>query len=578
MAAKRVTPLASGTEAVPGFDIKRPIGGGGMANAYLAVQLRPNRVVALKVLSIAGQEALQGEDRHTLLDRFRREGEIVSGLEHSNIVHVYGVGTTDQLLYMYMEYLGGGDLASRIESGLHPFEALDILAALGDALDHAHSRGIVHRDIKPKNILFRRDGTPLISDFGIAKNYELADDITTLGMLLGSPIYMSPEQAEGRELDGRSDLYSLGVLLYEMLTGHPPFVASSPLRVMMMHAQAPVPALPEHLSRLQPLSDRLLAKDREDRFRSGQEVMRAAMALKRDIEADPDRYSAPASAPSAKDTLSGHTTNISDGLLDGLLEDLTHDRLVLPTPVAIGMLIEKQLGTGMQGRDALLGLIARDPACAVQILRAANATYYGTRGKVSSLEHALDLLGSQAEAQLAAIVSVSRAFESRLSSPFRLDLERLWKVATRASVLAAAVARMASLDERLAGLGGLMHNVGSLVLLVWVERIPLLAGSPQRVRRVFARIDRTVAASVLEQWQFPAELVRLVTECRSDYSPPEREKCELDAVAAAYRMAQHDYMSGFLQAGGMASPAVVKLGLEEADVLDLYQRLHQRQQ
>ena len=98
------------------------------------------------------------------------------------------------------------------------------------------------------------------------------------------------------------------------------------------------------------------------------------------------------------------------------------------------------------------------------------------------------------------------------------------------------------------------------------------------MRRVFARIDRTVAASVLEQWQFPAELVRLVTECRSDYSPPEREKCELDAVAAAYRMAQHDYMSGFLQAGGMASPAVVKLGLEEADVLDLYQRLHRRQQ
>ena len=573
MSARRVTPLKTGTGSIPGFDIKRTIGSGGMASAYLAVQLRPSRVVALKVLSMVDHGELQGEDRDTLVERFRREGEIVTNLEHPNIVHVHGVGATDQVLYIYMEYLGGGDLASRIESGVHPFEALDILAALGSALDYAHSRGIVHRDIKPTNILFRRDGTPLISDFGIAKNYESIDDITTVGMLLGSPIYMSPEQADGRRLDGRSDLYSLGVLLYEMLTGRPPFIANSMLRVMMMHAQTPVPELPPDLARFQALCVRLLAKDRDDRFRSGAEVIEAAQALKTDIAAHSERYRAHILTPSADQTFRGDTTEISDALLQGLLEDLLADRLVLPTPAVVGKRIEESLASGMQPHGVLLELIASDPACTVQILRAANGAYYQARGEVSSLAQAAQLLGSQTESQLAAILSLSLSFEARLSPAFREHLEYLWRSARNAAVLAGAMARSAGLDPALAALGGLLHNVGSLALLVWAERIPHLAASPERVLRVLGRGDRTVGARALEHWQFPGELVRLVTECRSAYSPLEREVCELDAVSAAYLMTQYEGVTRFLADGHNSAAPIVKLGLDEADLLDLYQLL-----
>ena len=258
------------TIVIPGYRIVRQLGRGGMACVYLAIQESFEREVALKVMS----PLLNSDPSFSI--RFRREARIVAHIHHASIVPVFDVGEHCSHHYLSMEYLPGGDLKQRVQCGLDDAAfATDVCCALSSALDLAHRKGFVHRDIKPENILFREDGTPVLTDFGIARAIDSGTSLTIAGMLVGTPSYMSPEQVKGLELDGRSDLYSLGIVFYEMLTGAVPFRADSMLSIALKHLTEPLPQLPvEHVA-YQSFLDRLTAKERDARLATGSEVIKA---------------------------------------------------------------------------------------------------------------------------------------------------------------------------------------------------------------------------------------------------------------------------------------------------------------
>ena len=264
----------SETIAIPGYSIARKVGQGGMASVYLATQHSFERDVALKVMS-----PLLNSDQ-SFAARFKREARIVAQLSHASIVPVFEVGEHQSCHYLSMEYLSGGDLKQRLLQGERDLGlALNVCIALSAALDAAHRKGFVHRDIKPENILFREDGTPVLTDFGIARALDTGRSMTLAGMLVGTPDYMSPEQVKGLELDGRSDLYSLGIVFFEIVTGAVPFKADSNLSVALKQLGEPLPALPPEYAAYQEFLDCLTAKDREQRFASGAEIIRALRVI-----------------------------------------------------------------------------------------------------------------------------------------------------------------------------------------------------------------------------------------------------------------------------------------------------------
>lgn len=254
---------------LPGFRIEREIGRGGMARVHLAVQNKFGRLVALKVVSP------DYANDTNFRKRFLSESRINAQLTHPNIVQVYDVGAHESLLFLVMEYLRGGDLNQRLEKGMHVTELIDVINDIGKALDYAHRKGFIHRDIKPENILFREDGSAVLTDFGIARTVSENPTLTLAGTVVGTPQYMSPEQASGRELDGRSDLYSLGVVFYRMLTGDVPYQANSAVSIGIKHLQEPIPRLPDYLDVFQPMIDRMLAKKPEHRYQTGAELSAA---------------------------------------------------------------------------------------------------------------------------------------------------------------------------------------------------------------------------------------------------------------------------------------------------------------
>ncbi|MDZ7752401.1 MAG: protein kinase [Gammaproteobacteria bacterium] len=245
---------------IPGYKIERQIGKGGMATVYLATQQSLKRHVVLKVMEA------RSDDGAEFARRFLNEGHLLAAVNHPNVITIYDIGITEDFPYISMEYLGGQDLTGRLATPMPPAMALDIVYQIAGALAVAHAKGIIHRDVKPANILFRDDGTPVLTDFGIAKH--LGDtELTSTGTILGSPYYMSPEQVEGKTvLDGRSDIYSLGVILYEMIMGRRPFEGESAINIVLQHLQSPVPPLDRELRPYQPLINLMLAKNRHERF------------------------------------------------------------------------------------------------------------------------------------------------------------------------------------------------------------------------------------------------------------------------------------------------------------------------
>lgn len=267
------TPIME-TITIPGYRIESLLGQGGMANVFLAIQESFQRRVALKVMS-----PLLNSDP-SFAARFKREARIVAQLSHASIVPVFDVGEHRGHHYLSMEYLPGGDLKQRILQGGGDLNlALNVCTALSAALELAHRKGFVHRDIKPANILFRADGTPVLTDFGIARVFDNGRSMTVAGMLVGTPSYMSPEQVKGLELDGRSDLYSIGIVFFETLTGAVPFNADSTLSTALKHVSDPLPPLPQKYAAFQEFLDCLTAKDRDERFASGAEVIRALRVI-----------------------------------------------------------------------------------------------------------------------------------------------------------------------------------------------------------------------------------------------------------------------------------------------------------
>ena len=266
---------------IPGYTLERRIGTGGQAIVYEAVQRSLERRVALKVLN----PVLSGNPEFT--ERFLNEGRILASLGHSHVITIHDIGVVGDLHYLSMELVEGGDLRARIREGLTPDTALDYVAIIADCLGRAHERQVVHRDIKPANVLFRTDGTLLLTDFGIAKMLGASTDLTLTGTTLGSPSYLSPEQARNLPLDGRADIYSLGAMAFEMLAGRKPFSADSEFATIHHHLTSPVPALPAGLEAYQPLIERMMAKSPDDRFASIDELIEALRVLRPAIPVPP---------------------------------------------------------------------------------------------------------------------------------------------------------------------------------------------------------------------------------------------------------------------------------------------------
>ena len=246
---------------LPGYKINRQIGKGGMARVYLAVHEGLHREVAIKVMS------KHLDEDSGFAERFMREARIVANLNHQNIVTVYDVNSHDGYHYIAMEYLPGGvTLEQKIKQGITPAEGLVTIRQVAIALGYAHGKGIVHRDVKPENIMYREDGSAVLTDFGIARSTTSATKMTATGTVIGTPHYMSPEQAQGEELTPGSDIYSLGVVMYETLTGKVPYEADSSIAIVFKHITEPVPTLDDELAVFQPVLDRMMAKDLSSRY------------------------------------------------------------------------------------------------------------------------------------------------------------------------------------------------------------------------------------------------------------------------------------------------------------------------
>lgn len=323
--------LTSVDIAIPGYRILRPIGEGGMASVFLAVQESLDREIALKVMSPALSSNAE------FARRFLVEGKITAKLQHPNLVTVYDIGSHNGVYYLAAEYIPGGTLKDRISAGgLSVAEILDIASDIAQGLDFAHEKGFVHRDVKPGNVLFRNDGRVVLADFGIAKAMDGSNSSTVAGMSVGTPDYMSPEQARGEPVDGRSDLYSLGTVLYEMLVGHGPYQATDPFTVALMHVTHPVPTLPAPFEWLQPLVEGLMAKNAAERYNSGAAFIAALHAL---VATAPQGATVQASATrkAGNDRLSGSSATQQRTRISA--SEAASKRPVWVLPVAAGGLV-----------------------------------------------------------------------------------------------------------------------------------------------------------------------------------------------------------------------------------------------
>ncbi|HEX6484607.1 MAG TPA: serine/threonine-protein kinase [Ktedonobacteraceae bacterium] len=260
------------------------LGKGGMGVVYLAQQTRPARPVAIKVLML--EVSPESTAYKEFLVRFRREADVIAKLEHINIMPIYEYGEQDNLAYLVMPYLSGGSLRDVLaqRGALSLSETATYLDQAAYALTYAHSHGVIHRDIKPSNFLIHSDGRLVLADFGIARIMQehtssTASSLTSTGMLVGTPDYMAPEMAHGEQIDQRADIYELGILLFQMLTGRVPFTGSTPLMVAVKHIQEPLPSLSQMNPAIPPAVDAAVmtatAKRREDRYMSALDLAQA---------------------------------------------------------------------------------------------------------------------------------------------------------------------------------------------------------------------------------------------------------------------------------------------------------------
>ena len=260
-------------EKIGRYIVKSELGRGGMATVYRAFDPSFDREVAIKVLP---REMLHDPQFRS---RFEREIKMVAALEHPAIVPVYDVGDDDGQPYFVMRYMTGGSLSNAIENDRFSLQdTARIVEKIAQGLAYSHKKGIVHRDLKPDNILFDSNGDPFISDFGVAKLTEASGGLTGSGVI-GTPAYMSPEQAQGNDIDGRSDVYGLGVIVYQMLSGQQPYSADTPMGVVVKHITEPVPEILNLIPDLAPEVDNIvktaMAKDKTMRYATTLDLAKA---------------------------------------------------------------------------------------------------------------------------------------------------------------------------------------------------------------------------------------------------------------------------------------------------------------
>jgi tRNA A-37 threonylcarbamoyl transferase component Bud32 len=264
---------------VAGYTMMKKIAQSSIASVYLARNDEFPQPVALKIEALKGRHIVSEADR----ERFNRECEILSKLNHRSIANVLDFGTTDDYLYLALEYFPCGSLRERLKHPVSEADALNYAHQIGEALQIVHAARVVHRDLKPSNLMLTNENRLVLIDFGSARSQFMASDLTTSGDCTGTPYYVCPEQIDDREPDARGDLYSVGVVLYEMLCGTLPFMGKTLADILAAHRTAPVPRLPVHLARYQEIIDRLMAKDPKERFASAAEFLDALDALRAEL-------------------------------------------------------------------------------------------------------------------------------------------------------------------------------------------------------------------------------------------------------------------------------------------------------
>lgn len=273
---------------IPGYEVLSRLSEGGMSTVYLGIQKNLKRKIAIKILEPGLSK------RKKIEDLFIQEAQIAANLQHSNIIQVFDAGKIHNYYYTVMEYLEES-LKDRMQqypgNKMPPKITLYIIKKIMSALDFAHWQGVFHRDIKPNNIMFRRDSTPVLIDFGISLLFAARDESDGSAeeeeKIMGTIHYMSPEQClNKKDIDGRSDIYSMGVVLYEMLTGKKPYEGDSQLKIAVKHAKDPIPRLPVELSQFQPLIDGMMAKNRRHRISSVVQFMELLEKIERSSAGD----------------------------------------------------------------------------------------------------------------------------------------------------------------------------------------------------------------------------------------------------------------------------------------------------
>ncbi len=260
---------ATGHMLIEGYRLLRKIGEGGNASVYLAQPMQGGAAQVLKVVRLADSDATMD------LQRFIQEFALLAQIDHPNVARIIKQDFSAGCAYIAMEYFPLGDLRARMTKPLDPAIAMYYVRQIAAGLEAIHRVGIVHRDLKPDNVMQRQDGIMAITDFGIAKQVSMKITDTGAGEIVGTPYYISPEQALGQPVDARCDIYSLGVMAYEMITGRKPYYAETAHQLLEMHAHAPVPQLPPAHARLQPMLDRMMAKDLGKRFASATQLLDA---------------------------------------------------------------------------------------------------------------------------------------------------------------------------------------------------------------------------------------------------------------------------------------------------------------